>query len=168
MILPLPMRFSPPSLPFADLDHPMAFPQPSINPRALAKFWVEQGKMLPFIRYHSPKTTLKHHQFGNSHLPCSPQARWPASWLQKHPDINIQGDVEENPGEELAYLFLIPADLMQPQQPPFTVTFLARLSTETAAPCPERDPLASTPPFPKRFFTSEPRADVISCSRVQH
>lgn len=123
MILPLPTRLCPPSLPFADLDHPMAFPQPSINPRALAKFWVEQGycaqqgKMLPFIRYHSPKTTLKHHQFGNSHLPCSPQARWPASWLQKHPDINVQGDVEENPGEELAYLFLIPADLMQPQPP---------------------------------------------------
>lgn len=55
MILPLPMRLSPPSLPFTDLDHPTAFPQPSIKPRALAKFWVEQGhwaqqrQMLPSI-----------------------------------------------------------------------------------------------------------------------
>lgn len=83
MILPLPMRLSPPSLPFADLDHLPAFPQPSINPRALAKFWVEQGhraqqrKMLPLICCHSPKTTLKRHRFGNSPLPCSAQAPWP-------------------------------------------------------------------------------------------
>lgn len=46
MILPLPTRLCPPSPPFADLDHPMAFPQPSINPRTLAKFWVEQGYRL--------------------------------------------------------------------------------------------------------------------------
>ena len=123
MILPLPMRLSPPSLPFTDLDHPMAFLQPGINPRALVKFWVEQGhrarqrKLLPLLCYHSPKTTLKHHQFGNSRLPCSAQAQRPVSRLQKHPDINIQGDVEENPGEEPPHLFPIPADLMQPQQP---------------------------------------------------
>lgn len=44
MNLPLPTRPSPPSLPFADLDHPMAFLEPGINPRALAKFWVERGR----------------------------------------------------------------------------------------------------------------------------
>lgn len=42
-ILPLPTRLSPLPLPFTDLHQPMVFPQTSINPRALAKFRVEQG-----------------------------------------------------------------------------------------------------------------------------
>lgn len=42
-ILSLPVRLSPLSLPFTDLHHPLVFPHTSVDPRALAKFRVEQS-----------------------------------------------------------------------------------------------------------------------------
>lgn len=102
-ILLLLMRLGSPSLPFANLDHPTASPQPRINPRALAKVRVGQGhssakqdvalNVLLQPKNYPEASPVQEQPFAA--LGASTVA---LSQLQKLPDINIHGDVKKTLG----------------------------------------------------------------------